>query len=166
MKLPERKYAGAFLAGVLWGVLIAFIAGVLYLRHSLILEYKSSLDYPTTVKALAGKAAATQGWLVRTSPCSIPQPDDKSRITQLSLCNAKFGKEILNDQNSRKTAAILPCTFAVYEKADGGTYISRLNVSLVGTILGGKAEPVMNSEISPDHKTFLEAAQGGDKLMK
>jgi uncharacterized protein (DUF302 family) len=62
----------------------------------------------------------------------------------------------MNDPASRKTAAMIPCSLAVYETAAGSVFVSRMNISLIGTILGGKAGRVFATQVAPDQEKMLE----------
>ena len=152
----KNRFWGIFAAGFLWGLAFAFIFGVIFLRHSLIHEYQSKVGFEETVAKLGNKAKTTKGWLVRKPSCSLPTPKDKTKITAMKLCHGKYASDLLNDENSRKISAIIPCTFAVYQKSDGKTYVSRLNVSLLGSLLGGRAGKIFPAKVNPDQEKMLE----------
>jgi uncharacterized protein (DUF302 family) len=159
-KKEKNRFWGIFSAGFLWGIAVTFIFGVIFLRHSLINEYQSKLGFEETVAALGTEAKATKGWLVRKPSCSLPQPKDKTKITAMKLCHAKYASDLLDDENSRKVSAMIPCTFAVYQKSDGKTYISRMNVSLLGSLLGGKSGKIFPGKVTPDQEKMLETVIG------
>ena len=156
MQKPEKKYWGIFLAGFLWGITFFFIFGIIFLRHSLIYEYESKLSLDETVAQIKINAEKNKGWIVQLdSGCKMPKIKDGSRITILKLCHGQYGSQLLNGEDTRKTSAIIPCTFAVYEK-NGKTYLSRINVSLVGQLLGGNASRIFSSKVSPEQENILE----------
>jgi hypothetical protein len=144
-----------FIAGILWGITASFIFGVIILRHSLINEYRSKLGFEETVAQLGNSIKAESGWQARTSVCSIPNPKDGTRAAAVKLCNVMYASELINNEGTRKTAAMIPCSFAVYQKSDGKTYISRLNISLLGSLLGGRANLIFSGKIAPDQKSIL-----------
>jgi len=41
----ERRYVGAFAVGMLWGIVIVLVAGTLYIRSSIVKEYRSSYNF-------------------------------------------------------------------------------------------------------------------------
>jgi len=155
-KSYDTKYWLMFAAGILWGVAASFIFGVIILRHSLINEYQSKLGFKETVTQLENDIKSQKGWLVRTSSCSLPNPKDGTRAIAIKLCNGVYASELINDESTRKTAAIIPCSFAVYQKSDGKTYISQLNISLLGSLLGGRANLTFSGKIAPDQKIILD----------
>jgi uncharacterized protein (DUF302 family) len=155
-KKSSWKYWVMFAAGILWGVAATSTFGVIILRHSLINEYKSKLGFKETVAQLANDIKSKKGWLVRTPSCSLPNPKDGTHATAIKLCNGAYASELMNDESARKTAAMIPCTFAVYQKSDGKTYISRLNVSIIGSLLGGRANLVFSGKVAPDQEKILD----------
>lgn len=152
----KKRFWGIFASGFLWGIAVTFISGVIFLRHSLIYEYQSKLGFEETVATLSTKAKSTKGWLVRKPSCSLPQPKDKTKITAMKLCHAKYASDLLKNENSRKISAMIPCTFAVYQKSDGKTYVSKMNVSLLGSLLGGKAGKIFPGKVTPEQKKMLQ----------
>lgn len=60
-----------------------------------------------------------------------------------SICKPDIAVRILGNDNDRHISAMMPCRIAIYEKADGKTYISRMNAGLFAKLLGGKASAVM-----------------------
>jgi len=157
-KRSERKRRpdwGMFCAGVLWGVVVAFVFGVIYLRSALIIEEKSPLGFVETFQKLRGFAADSEGWVVKPVSCSLPQPKDGSRVAVMKICHGKYAARLLDAPESRGVSAMIPCSLAVYEK-DGETYVARLNVKLLGELLGGTAAKVFPSRIAPDQDAMVE----------
>lgn len=152
----QNKKWGTFLAGVLWGITFSFIFGVIFLRHSLIYEYESKLGFDETVAQISKNIKNSKGWIVQFgSGCKMPKRKDGSKMTILKLCNGQYGSGLLNDQSTRKTSAIIPCTFSIYEK-NGKTYLSRVNVSLLGQLLGGNATNIFSRKIAPEQENMLD----------
>lgn len=156
-KEHKKKYWGVFLAGFLWGITFTFVFGVIFLRNSLIYEYESNLNYDDTLAAVKKAVTSTPGWVVRFgSGCAIPKINDGSRMTVMKLCHGTYGSVLLNAEETRKTSTIIPCTISIYQKSDGKTYISRVNVSLLGSLLGGKIGKIFAGKINPEQEKMLE----------
>lgn len=147
-----------FVAGFLWGVAFTFILGALFLRNSLIKTYISENGFQKTVLKLSTKAKSMKGWKVSAGACSVPRPRDGSKITVIKLCHAKYGAELMNDPASRKTAAMIPCSMAVYENSEGAVIVSRMNMSLVGSILGGHIGKVFATQVAQEQEKMVEVA--------
>ena len=152
----RRPKWGMFFAGMLWGAVLAFILGVVFLRSALILEYKSGYDFKTTISKIAESAKAT-GWIVKRPSCSLPAPCDGSAIASLRLCRLKYANELLADEKERKISAMIPCTIAVYTRNDGQTYIAKANMGLISQLLGGTPGKVFPHNIEPEQERIISS---------
>jgi uncharacterized protein (DUF302 family) len=72
-----------------------------------------------------------------------------------SICKPDIAVQILNNDKDRHISAMMPCRIAIYEKADGKTYISRMNAGLFAKLMGGKASAVMG-----------DAGEGSEAILK
>jgi uncharacterized protein (DUF302 family) len=62
-----------------------------------------------------------------------------ARIKILELCNPEIAYSILSVDDHRSLSPMLPCRLSVYEKADGKTYVSRMNIPLFAKMIGEEA---------------------------
>lgn len=143
-----------FLCGVLWGGVLVFIAGVVFLRHNLILEYPFSGDF-TNISESVEPAAAELGWTVSANPCGIPRIIDGQPIEIYRLCKREYAVELLQEESDRKIGCLLPCAISIYRKADGLTYLSRLNMPLVTMLLGGAPVQIFRNKISVEQQVIF-----------
>jgi len=65
-------------------------------------------------------------------------------VKVIELCNPNYSYRILSDDKLRIYSNMLPCRISVYEKADGKTYVSRMNFALMATQIGGIVQEVMS----------------------
>lgn len=72
-----------------------------------------------------------------------------------SICKPNIAVRILGNDNDRHISAMMPCRISIYEKADGKTYISRMNAGLFAKLLGGKSSAVMG-----------DAGEGSETILK
>lgn len=63
----------------------------------------------------------------------------------LELCNPNLAYQILSKDDLRIYSSMMPCRIAVYEKEDGNTYISQMNVVIFASQIGGEVERVMTT---------------------
>ena len=56
--------------------------------------------------------------------------------------------KILVNDDLKKLTTMMPCTIAVYEKSNGKTYISMMNMEMLGMIYGGVVTPIA-AELAP-----------------
>ena len=141
-------------AGLLWGAVLVFAAGIWFLRTNLIEERECSLSWERAVAEFPQHVTRIPGWTVRTVPCGLPAPVKGERIAVFEICSRKYAGEILRDPDARKTAAVLPCKIAIYERGEK-TYIARLNASVFMRLLGGTPAEVFQSGILPEQKEML-----------
>lgn len=152
------RYIGAFLAGILWGGGIVFIFGVIFLRYNLVVEEKVPGTFDEVSCRLESAIQKNKSWTFRKEICALPILKDSSKLIVFKLCNRNYAEQMLNPPESRKVAAVIPCSFAVYEK-NGSVFISRMNVRLLGNIMGGIPGEVFPSRIAPEQKLMLDAAR-------
>ena len=140
--------------GLLWGAVLVFAAGIWFLRTNLIAERECTLPWETAVQRFPEAVMKNPGWTVRTVPCGLPVPVKGSRIAVFEICSRKYAGAILKDPDARKTAAVLPCKIAIYERGDK-TFIARLNGGVFMRLLGGTAAEVFSNGIRPEQSVML-----------
>ena len=141
--------------GLLWGGVLMFSGGLWFLRERLIEERECPLPWEQAVEVFPRQVLKQPGWTVRTVPCGLPVPEKGSRIMVFEICSRKYAGKILQDTTARKTAAVLPCKIAIYERGNQ-TYMARLNASVFMRLLGGTPAEVFLSEILPEQKHMLK----------
>lgn len=151
----DRKSTAYFIAGFIWGAVVLFIACIIFLRSNFILEYPSRLNFDETVKAISSVKDPKMMWVLRQVKCVVPETSKGCRIQVFQLCNLEYASALMEDEKSRKVASVIPCTLAVYEKADKSVWVARLNVSLMGYILGGTAEQIFPYKVAPEQQAMF-----------
>lgn len=155
LKMPDRKFLGGFAAGLLWGVALTFIAGVVYLRHSLLLEYECKDSLNATVAKIMENATRLPAWQVQQANCAVPVMPDNCKMASLRLCNKEYAKQLMEAPSDRRISAAIPCCVSIYEKPDGKTYLSRMNMPLLGRLLGGEPSRLFPNTIAPEQNYLL-----------
>jgi len=141
--------------GLLWGMVLVFAAGIWFLRTNLIEQRECPLSWETAISKFPEAVMKNSGWTVRTVPCGLPAPVKGSRIAVFEICSRKYAGAILKDPEARKTAAVLPCKIAIYERGDK-TFIARLNGGVFMRLLGGTAAEVFTDGIRPEQSVMLK----------
>jgi len=152
---PDKKYIGVFLVGALWGAVIMFIGGAVYLRHSLIVESECRQGLEETAAKIAANAKAYPAWTVQQVPCAASQASDGSKIAAFRFCNQGYAKMIVEDPSDRKFSCAIPCALSLYQKPDGKTYMARLNMPLLARIIGGIPAELFPERIAPEQRMLL-----------
>src|SRR5690554_3371413 len=61
----------------------------------------------------------------------------------MAICAPKYAHKLLSPDEERIYANMMPCRLSVYEKSDGKTYVSRMNIELFASQMGGVIQEVM-----------------------
>jgi uncharacterized protein (DUF302 family) len=80
-------------------------------------------------------------------------PDNVKRIRLYFMCNPKVAKVVLAAEP--KLSAIMPCTWSVYELADGSVWVSHMNIGLMSKMMGGVVGRSMAGVAEADER-FLQ----------
>ncbi|HOI87839.1 MAG TPA: DUF302 domain-containing protein [Lentimicrobium sp.] len=64
-------------------------------------------------------------------------------VSVIELCNPALAFRILSQDAYRDSSPMLPCRVSVYEKQDGSTWISRMNVPAFAEMTDGDAGQTM-----------------------
>jgi hypothetical protein len=143
-----------FLCGILWGITLTFIAGVYYLRHNLIQEIPIEGSFSGAANKV-GPVAQKYGWQVSYNDCGLPRLIDNQPMEVYRFCKSGYAYELLQDENDRKIACMLPCAISIYQKSDGVTYLSKLNMPLITQLLGGSSIGIFSEKISPEQRAIM-----------
>ena len=146
------------MAGIITGILIS-LGLVLLMAPKLMFSVSESKHDFATTKALIEQATPENNW-------SMPhQYDlqatmkkhgfDVNPVTVFSICKPDIAVKILGADDNRHISAMMPCRVAIYEKADGKTYIARMNASLLAKLLGSEINTVMG-----------DAGTGSEKILE
>lgn len=95
------------------------------------IESLSKYGFAATVDSLS-KAAVAGGWKV-TMIHDLQETMKKNSkevlpVKVMEICNPMLAYQILSKDELRDASPMLPCRISVYEKSDGKTYVSRLNM--------------------------------------
>ena len=161
MKQPDSgKKSGVkknflwFLCGILWGITLTFIAGVCYLRHNLIQEIPLEDNFAQAANKV-GPTAQKYGWQVSYNDCGLPRLVEDHPVEVYRFCKSRYAYELLQNEEDRKIACILPCSISIYRKSDGVTYLSKLNMPLITQLLGGSSILIFQEKISPEQRAIM-----------
>lgn len=72
----------------------------------------------------------------------------------LEICAPQYAYKLLATDKERVYSNMMPCRLSVYEKSDGKTYVSRMNVEKFTSPLGGVIADVMSGAFK-DAEQFI-----------
>ena len=146
--------------------LIIGIAGTLLViksqaKNILITEIESPLGFQETVDHLKAKAKSL-GWKVPKKWEANFQKNfqkivgvDVGPVVAIKMCQVDVAASLLANDENKYLATMMPCTFAIYQKTNGKTYISMMNLEMVGRLIGGDVEDAM-IKVMPDMKAMVQ----------
>ncbi len=155
-------------------ILISFILGavvaaaiVFYsLPGFMIKEVASPYGFEETVEKVKANAKDL-GWKVPKS-WKIDFQKNLKKVVKvdigpnqvIGMCEPQAAADILKHDKLKKIAVMMPCKVAIYQKSDGKTYISIMNMNLLGTAFGDVVKG-LTTELAPqmDKMVTLEATK-------
>lgn len=136
----------AGLVGFALGITLT-VAAVYFLAPRLMLVHeRSTRGYRETLTTLHEQALA-QGWTVPT----VHELDvmigkfgyQTHPAAVMEMCKPALASRVLDDDQARAVAAMMPCRVAVYETRSGDVIVTRMNTALLSRVFGGVVTEVM-----------------------
>lgn len=127
-------------------------------NNPVMIENESRYDFAKTIDTLTD-AIVTGGWKVIATH-DLQETIRKNGkevlpVKVMEICNPGLAYQILSVDRLRDNTPMLPCRISVYEKADGKTYVSRMNAPAFAGMIGGDAA-----------KTILDAFEAAELFLK
>jgi len=79
----------------------------------------------------------------------------------IELCKPDYAYQLLSDDDLRIYANMMPCRISLYQKADGQTYVSRMNSAMFAAQIGGVLQDVMSDAYS-EVEGFIQQIAAND----
>lgn len=149
------------IVGLVAGMVVAFGLVVLLMPSMMIVEHESK--YKTldeTVNALV-VSIKENGWSVAGKIRNMNKTIEKNgmsmdlQVRLVELCKAEYAKDII--ESNPEISTMMPCSWGVYERADGKIYISGMNMGLMGKMFGGNIAKVVGESVGNDEHKILSA---------
>ena len=143
------------LIGLVAGIIITLVLVFKLAPGMMLKEDISPYDFQSTVSKFE-KAVLDQGW-------KIPAVHDLQAtmhnfgktvgpVKVFELCHPDHAEKILKRSEERIVSTMMPCRVAIYEKADGKVYLSRMNSGLVAKTMGGIINEVMQEAFAENEQ--------------
>ena len=151
------SFAIGFVVGLLVGMGLTMALMVVMMRRSMVIEQQSAHGFDATLELLQ-KQIEKSGW---SSPGQWDMAESAAskgvdmgrRVVNISLCNPPYAKRVL--EQMPQMSVMMPCTFSVYTKADGKTYVLKLNTAMMGKMMGGAVAEVMGGYVAAEEEQIL-----------
>ncbi len=129
----------------------------------MIIEVESPLGFEETIEKIKSNAKAL-GWKVPKKWKKDFQKNlkhvtkqDVGRNLVYSMCEPWEAVKLLKHDKYKKFFAMMPCSFAVYEKSNGKIYASFLNIQMLGQMYQGEKEiQDLVSKLGPQMQKMVE----------
>ena len=161
MKTPSsHKLFLAFGLGLLAGAAAMFCAGLLYLRHNLVLrEEFPGVTADDLDDALENEFPAGTGWHAVREDVSMPLPRDGRALFHWRLYHRDHARTLMDDpRRGVILTPFMPANVSVTaDPDDGHAVVARLNPALLGIVFGGDAGTALKSEIAAEQSALFEA---------
>ncbi len=134
------------LGGIVAGILLTSLFAYKAAPGMMVKETESKYTFEQSVEVFE-QTAKDMGW-------KIPTVHDMQKTMEVNgyevasmkvfeLCHPDHAYEILKLDEERIVSNMMPCRVSIYEKSDGKTYISWMNTSMMGNMMGGAVAEVM-----------------------
>ncbi len=158
----------------LFTVLFSFIAGavvvaaiVFYsLPGLMIKEIPSPYSFDETLEKIEANAKA-EGWKVpKTWKVNFQKnllkvvKIDIGPNKLIKMCEPKAAADILIHDELKRLSVMMPCTIGIYEKSDGKTYITIMNMKILGLLFGDVVDGITN-ELAPQMERMVTLEPAG-----
>lgn len=145
-KKSSSKPFTVFLTGLVSGIIISGLVVFFVFPKLMFSVSESKYDFEQTTEILTG-AVKENSWNL-SHQYDLQQTLAKhgfevKPVKVFSICKPDIAIQVLGSDEDRHISSIMPCRVAIYEKANGKTYIARMNAGLFSILLGGNAKAVM-----------------------
>ncbi len=151
-----KKIIISLIIGILIG---AVVTGLLIWKNmpdQMMKVVKSKYEFEETVSMLE-EASYENGWEVKQiydlGECFFNDGfEGYMNVSVLSICHSEYSYEILQEDENKRIAAIMPCRIGVYEDKEGDVYITRMNLALFSKVFPGVVGEILTLVAEDDEK--------------
>ena len=130
------------------------------LAPQMLIEVESPLDFYDTLDKIVENAKA-EGWKV-PKKWRVNFQRNLEKVTGedigpnevIKMCEPHAAVKMLKHDEFKLLTTMMPCTIAVYEKSNGKTYISMMNMDMLGLMYGGEIAEIAK-DLAPQMKKMV-----------
>ncbi len=142
------------------GIVVAAAIGYSALPGMMVKEIPSPYSFDETLEKIEANAKAA-GWKVPKSWKVNFQKNllkvvkiDIGKNKLIKMCEPKAAADILIHDELKRLSVMMPCTIGVYEKSDGKTYITIMNMSILGLLFGDVVDEI-TTKLAPQMEKMV-----------
>lgn len=152
--------AVTLMVGAVLGAVVAAAVGVRLMRSKMVIAGRSGASFEETCERIERVVPAGDGWSFPMPSLDMhaklaakgQAPQGIRRIRLFFVCKPALAKRVLSD--SPQMAAIMPCSWAVYELEDGGVWLAKMNIPMMARMFSGEVAAAMG-EVAAAEERFL-----------
>ena len=114
---------------------------------NMFIEDKSKFGLEETISKLTEAIEKSDWKLIHTHDLQqlmLKNGHDVLPAKVMEICAPALAHKILSTDKERVYSNMMPCRLSVFEKSDGKTYVSRMNMEMFASQLGGVIKDVMS----------------------
>jgi len=147
------------------GIVIGFVIGagvfLFAMRKFMLVRYEIPGSFDSVQKALKEAVPSFDGWGFPIPAWEFYKSQNSKGLTYKNIrnmvmhfvCKPKHANEVLSVDETM--GGIMPCTWALYEAADGKVYIAKMNIALMSKMYTGTIARVMK-DVAQTEEAMLE----------
>ena len=122
------------------------------------IENKSKFSFDETISKLTVAIDKSDWKLIHTHDLQQLMHKNGHEVLPsnvMAVCAPKYAQKILSSDEERIYSNMMPCRLSVYEKSDGKTYVSRMNIEKFASQMEGVIKDVMSGSFR-DAEGFIK----------
>lgn len=143
------------LVGLIAGIVLTSLLAYKSAPGMMLKEAESNYNFERSVEVFE-QTAKDMGWKIPTvhdmKETMRVNGYEVNNMKVFELCHPDHAYEILSLDKERIVSNMMPCRVSIYEKSDGKTYVSWMNTSMMGNMMGGVIADVMGIASSESEK--------------
>lgn len=142
------------------GAAVVAVIGFYAMPGLMVKEIPSPYSFEKTLEKIEANAKA-EGWKVPKS-WKVNFQKNLLKVVKidigpnklLKMCEPKAAADILIHDELKRLSVMMPCTIGAYEKSDGKTYITIMNMRMLGLMFGDVVDDI-TSELAPQMERMV-----------
>ena len=114
---------------------------------NMFIENKSRFNLEETVSKLVEAVGKHEWKLIHTHDLQqimLKNGREVLPVRVMEICAPKHAYNLLSRDDERIYSNMMPCRLSVFERSDGVTYVSRMNIGLFASSIGGVVADIMS----------------------
>ncbi len=156
-KMIMKKFL-YILSGFVAGIVFVMLLGASVVSSQMFLVDESKYGFNETIDKIE-EIGKESGWnishIYNLQATMAKHSLSVNPVVVMSLCKPQIAYHILGSDNELPASAVMPCRVSVYQASDGKIMISRMNATLLSSMLSGISKEAM-AEASRENEEILK----------